>query len=102
MMIRGVPDDPDVTAAVTLRPAVELSKMYVLPDAHGAGVSTALMTAALRHAEDAAAASVWLGVNQKNVRAQRFYAKHGFTVAAPRRSGSAPTSRHDYVMVRPV
>lgn len=35
MMIRGVPDDPDVLRAVTLRPAVELSKMYVLPDSHG-------------------------------------------------------------------
>ena len=34
------------------RPAVELSKMYVLPDSHGAGVSAALMSAALQHALD--------------------------------------------------
>ena len=32
MLIRGVIDDDDVQRAVTLRPAVELSKMYVLPD----------------------------------------------------------------------
>jgi len=52
MLIRGVPDDDDVQQAVTLRPAVELSKMYVLPDCHGAGVSAALMTAALNQATD--------------------------------------------------
>jgi GNAT superfamily N-acetyltransferase len=44
MLIRGVPDDDDVRQAVTLRPAVDLSKMYVLPDSHGAGVSAALMS----------------------------------------------------------
>ena len=32
MLIHGVPDDDDVQHAVTPRPAVELSKMYVLPD----------------------------------------------------------------------
>jgi ribosomal protein S18 acetylase RimI-like enzyme len=102
MMIRGVPDDPDVTAAVTLRPAVELSKMYVLPDVHGAGVSTALMTAALRHAENGVAASVWLGVNQRNVRAQRFYAKNGFTVTGTKTFRLGTHLEADYVMVRPV
>ena len=45
MLIRGVIDDVDVQAAVPLRPAIELSKMYVLPDAHGAGVSAGLMAA---------------------------------------------------------
>ncbi|MGZ5365636.1 MAG: GNAT family N-acetyltransferase, partial [Mycobacterium sp.] len=44
MLIRGVPDDDDVQRAVTARPAIELSKMYVLPDSHGAGVSAAMMT----------------------------------------------------------
>ena len=47
MLIRGVGDDPEVQRAVRVRPAVELSKMYVLPDHHGSGVSTALMNAAL-------------------------------------------------------
>ena len=63
LLIRGVADDDDVQQAVTLRPAVELSKIYVLPDSHGAGVSAALMTAALQHASDLDAKSVWLGVN---------------------------------------
>ena len=43
MLVRGVGDDDDVRRAVTLRPAAELSKMYVLPDYHGSGVGASLM-----------------------------------------------------------
>jgi ribosomal protein S18 acetylase RimI-like enzyme len=102
MLIRGVPDDDDVQQAVTLRPAVELSKMYVLPDCHGAGVSAALMTAALNQATDLAAKCVWLGVNQRNQRAQRFYAKHGFTITGTKTFRLGASVENDYVMVRPL
>ena len=101
MMIRGVPDDPDVAAAVTVRPSVELSKMYVLPESHGGGVSAALMTAALQHATTIGAASVWLGVNQRNERAQRFYAKHGFTITGTKTFRLGGHIEQDYVLVRP-
>jgi ribosomal protein S18 acetylase RimI-like enzyme len=100
MLIRGVPDDDDVQRAVTLRPAVELSKMYVLPDSHGAGVSAALMTAALQHATEMDAKCVWLGVNQQNQRAQRFYAKHGFTIGGTKTFRIGAGIENDYVMVR--
>lgn len=43
MLISGAPDDPDVQRAVGIRPATELSKMYVLPSHHGSGTATALM-----------------------------------------------------------
>ena len=102
MMIRGVPDDPAVTAAVTARPAVELSKMYVLPESHGGTVSAALMTAVLAHAAAVGAAAVWLGVNQRNARAQRFYAKHGFTITGAKTFRLGGHIEQDYVMVRPV
>ena len=102
MLIRGVPDDDDVQQAVTLRPAVELSKMYVLPDSHGAGVSAALMTAALQHATELDAKCVWLGVNQQNQRAQRFYAKHGFTINGTKTFRLGAGIENDYVMVRPL
>jgi len=102
MLIHGVPDDDDVQRAVTLRPAVELSKMYVLPDGHGAGVSAALMTAALQYAAELDAKSVWLGVNQQNQRAQRFYAKHGFTVNGTKTFRLGAGFENDYVMVRPL
>ncbi len=47
------------------RPALEISKMYTLPDVHGTGVSAALMTEALQRGTQSGAASVWLGVNQE-------------------------------------
>lgn len=98
--IDGVPDDADVQAAVTLRPSVELSKMYVLPERHGGAVSAALMRAALERAAAAGAASVWLGVNQQNERAQRFYGKHGFAVAGTKTFRLGAGIEHDYVMTR--
>lgn len=102
MLVRGVPDDEQVQRAVTVRPAVEISKMYVLPDNHGGGVSAALMTEALRRAPGLDARSVWLGVNQNNQRAQRFYAKHGFTVTGTKTFRLGTRIENDYVMVRPV
>ncbi len=102
MLVRGVGDDDDVGQAVAVRPAVEISKMYVLPENHGAGVSAALMTEALAQAAALQAKCVWLGVNQKNTRAQRFYVKHGFTVNGTKTFRLGTRVESDYVMVRPV
>ncbi|MGE0218138.1 N-acetyltransferase family protein [Mycolicibacterium sp.] len=99
MMIRGVPDD--VAAAVSARPTVELSKIYLLPETHGTGASAALLTAACHRAQSLGAACVWLGVNQKNQRAQRFYSKHGFTVTGTKTFRLGGHIEADYVMVRP-
>jgi ribosomal protein S18 acetylase RimI-like enzyme len=101
MLIRGVPDDDDVRRAVSVLPAIELSKMYVLSDSHGAGVSAALMSAALERAAKLQAGSVWLGVNQKNQRAQKFYAKHGFAIRGTKTFQLGDATENDYVMVRP-
>jgi ribosomal protein S18 acetylase RimI-like enzyme len=101
MLISGVSDDPDVARAVQIRPAVELSKMYVLPTHHGSGVAAALMDAALTAAAHRGAGCVWLGVNQKNQRAQQFYRKCGFTVSGNRSFQLGGHTESDYVMVRP-
>lgn len=100
MLIRGVPDDGDVQRAVPRRPAVEVSKLYVLPDSHGLGVSAALMNAALAEAAEQGAACVWLGVNQQNRRAQRFYTKHGFRVNGTKSFRLGTSIENDFVMVR--
>ncbi|HEY1840836.1 MAG TPA: GNAT family N-acetyltransferase [Mycobacterium sp.] len=101
MLISGVNDDPDVQQAVDIRPAAELSKMYVLSAHHGSGVATALMDAALAAATEWGAGCVWLGVNQKNQRAQQFYRKHGFIVNGTRSFRLGNHTESDYVMVRP-
>jgi GNAT superfamily N-acetyltransferase len=78
----------------------ELSKMYVLADCHGAGVSTALMDRTLATAKEWATSRVWLGVNEGNQRAQSFYAKNGFKVNGTRTFQVGARCENDYVMVR--
>ncbi|MEV4123725.1 GNAT family N-acetyltransferase [Nocardia sp. NPDC049707] len=100
MLHCGDPTDSEVAKAVDLRPTVEISKMYVLPGHHGAGVSQALMNASLERARDEAVAGVWLGVNQENVRAQRFYLKHGFERIGTRTFTVGSQLYSDFVMRR--
>jgi GNAT superfamily N-acetyltransferase len=78
MLVHGEPYDADVRAVVRHRPTTELSKIYVLPNAHGGGVAGQLLAAAVAVARELGAAGMWLGTNQANVRAQRFYEKSGF------------------------
>jgi ribosomal protein S18 acetylase RimI-like enzyme len=85
MLVAGEPRDPDVAAVITARPTTELSKCYLLAGEHGAGVASALLAATLETARANGAAGVWLGVNQHNGRANRFYEKHGFAVVGTKR-----------------
>ncbi|HOB48387.1 MAG TPA: GNAT family N-acetyltransferase [Mycobacterium sp.] len=101
MLVGGVGSDPAVGAVVRLRPAVELSKMYVLAGRHGTGAAAALMRSALEWAADAGSACVWLGVNRDNERAQRFYRRFGFAVAGERMFRLGAGVESDFVMVRP-
>ena len=48
------------------------------------------------------AVSVWLGVNRKNERAQRFYGKHGFQITGTRTFRLGSSDEDDFVMVRPL
>ena len=98
MMVRGA--DPDVASYVEPRIAVELSKMYVLPDHHGGGAAAALMEAGIDWAAEAGARAMWLGVNQNNHRAQSFYRKHGFAVVGTRTFPVGAVLENDFVMVR--
>lgn len=100
MLVRGVGADPDIGRAVRQRPAVEVSKMYVLPSHHSTGAASALMRAAIDWARVDGAASAWLGVNENNARAQRFYRKHGFEVAGSRTFKLGGGTESDFVMVR--
>ncbi len=85
MLVRGPIADPDVAAVVDADTSVELSKFYVLSDRHGSGAAHALMTATLEQATATGAETCWLGVNQQNVRAARFYAKHDFAIVGVKR-----------------
>jgi ribosomal protein S18 acetylase RimI-like enzyme len=79
---------------------VELSKLYVVAERHGTGAATALMDAALAEAARWGTTRVWLGVNQKNQRAQSFYTKSGFAISGTRTFQLGEHTENDYVMVR--
>jgi ribosomal protein S18 acetylase RimI-like enzyme len=78
MLVIREPTDPDVVASLTKHPTSELSKLYVRPGHHGAGVSAALVAACVEAATSAGCAAMWLGVNEENARANAFYEKSGF------------------------
>src|SRR4051794_3874399 len=85
MLVHGPIADADVRQVVDAETSIELSKFYVLADRHGSGVASALMAATLEAAAAAGAKTCWLGVNQLNARAGRFYEKSGFTIAGTKR-----------------
>ncbi len=56
----------------------ELQKLYVLPEWQGCGAGNALMSAALKLAEEVQPEYLWLDVLVSNVRARKFYENVGF------------------------
>lgn len=104
LLVFRPPADPEVGEALqhVPSPAAELSKCYVHPAAHGSGLAAALMQAA----RDAAAAegyrSLWLGVNDLNVRAQAFYRKSGFTEVGRRSFAVGPHTFRDFILAAPL
>lgn len=59
--------------------AVELQRIYVLERVFGKGIGEILLLHCLETARQKGFKTLWLGVWEENIRAQKFYAKHGFT-----------------------
>ena len=100
MIVFGEPRDADVAVAVTTRPTAELSKVYVREGFHGLGLARDLVAASVEEARSRAAVSVWLGVNQHNARANRFYEKQGFLLVGTKRFLVGERYEDDFVRAR--
>lgn len=100
MLVDRPAGDPDVAAALTIRPSAELSKCYVHPDHHGLGAAAELMHASLGEATAFGARGMWLGVNSQNAKAIRFYEKSGFRKVGTKSFTLGTTVEHDFVMER--
>ncbi len=59
-------------------PVAELHELAVAPSAQGRGVGSALLRAALAHGREQGALEIGLAVGRDNLRARRFYERHGF------------------------
>jgi ribosomal protein S18 acetylase RimI-like enzyme len=71
----------DVSVApfcVTGGDPVELSRLYVSRESIGSGVGAALMKSCIDLAKSMEKSTLWLGVWERNKRAQRFYERWGF------------------------
>ena len=82
--------------------AVELHRFYVDTPAHGTGVAQRLMAAVWQSARAWGAGHLWLGVWERNPRAQRFYAKCGFVDVGSHDFVLGTDRQTDRVMVAPV
>lgn len=70
---RGSPD-----VCVTGAKAIELVRLYVLPESIGQGVGARLMKECIDTAKSQGFDTLWLGVWEHNPRAIRFYRRWGF------------------------
>ena len=100
MLVAAPIADEDVRRVVDSDGSIELSKFYVLEDRHGSGVARELMAATLAAAAESGATTCWLGVNQQNVRAAKFYEKCGFTVRGTKRFLVGDDWHDDHVRAR--
>ncbi|MEZ5287028.1 MAG: GNAT family N-acetyltransferase [Vicinamibacterales bacterium] len=79
---------------------IELWRFYVDPAWHGRGVAAALMDTVLDAARRREARTLWLGVWERNTRAQAFYRKQGFAVAGSHIFMLGADAQRDLIMLR--
>lgn len=98
LLVQGEPTD--VRSSLSFFPTIELSKFYVHPDHHGRGASSSLMQANLNAAAGNGAKGIWLGTNDENHRAVRFYEKHGFAKVGVKTFRLGAGIENDFILER--
>ena len=88
--------DPEPLGILAADGIAELSKCYVLPEYHGAGVAQRLMVDVLQ----GVAGALRLTVNDSNDRAIAFYRRNGFAVVGETSFQCGADVHRDLVMVR--
>jgi ribosomal protein S18 acetylase RimI-like enzyme len=80
--------------------AGELKRLYVAREGQGRGLAPALLKAALDRLATQGRAPVWLSVWSGNLRAQAFYAKHGFSKAGEYEFPVGNSRDHEFLFRR--
>jgi diamine N-acetyltransferase len=81
---------------------VEIQRFYVDAAHHGAGLAHQLMAHVIARAKAAGAATLWLGVWERNPRALAFYRKWGFDVVGEHTFNLGDDIQRDFMMRRDV
>ena len=87
-------------AAIAAREPVELKRFYVDTPWQGRGLARQLMEAVDLHARARGARELWLGVWERNERAQAFYRKCGFRKVGTQIFVVGMDPQTDHVMLR--
>ena len=79
---------------------IELVRLYISRDWFGRGVGEALMRACLDEARSAGHQTLWLGVWERNARAQAFYRKWDFRTVGEHTFHLGSDAQRDFLMER--
>lgn len=74
----GPNDLPMPAGEPPLATTIELHQLYLLAEAQGTGIANEMMVWADTEARARGAVAIYLSVFIENIRAQRFYARHGY------------------------
>lgn len=94
--------DGPAPAEVTGPAPIELVRFYVDRPLHGTGLAQRLMEAVVADARARGARTLWLGVWERNPRAQAFYRKAGFVDVGAQQFRLGREVQTDRVMARAV
>lgn len=84
LAISGRGTDRQASAGVRGTHPLYLSKCYTAPRTHGTGLAQRLLSFLVDVSLACGHDSLWLGTNNDNMRARRFYEKSGFTIIGTR------------------
>ena len=88
----------NIPGNIALNQAIELERLYIVKEAKGRGVGSALMNACMALARSESFKVLWLGVWEHNHRAMDFYKKCGFEVFAEHTFMLGEDPQHDFLM----
>lgn len=91
-----------VPTCVTGPAPIELQRFYVSHEWHGRGVAQTLMQEVLDAAKGVGAATLWLGVWERNPRAIAFYRKSGYADVGAHTFVVGTDPQTDRILVRPL
>jgi ribosomal protein S18 acetylase RimI-like enzyme len=78
----------------------ELQRIYVVPEAIGAGIGSQLLLESIEQARKGGHQAIWLGVWEENKKAIRFYQRHGFVKQCSQEFMLGSDLQYDWVMLR--
>lgn len=97
---RQLPENATLTESLPADTTAMMSKFYVHPEFHGAGVSKKMMSHLLEQYVTSDQQWLWLGTNVANARAIAFYERAGFAQIGTRSFDVGGTMAQDVVMAR--